>query len=75
MKHTIESVKETLPDVQLKSGNRINSAILSGRENRFATVTINNWYGFQFSWEAIVRSLNNQEPLLIGDINYPREMD
>lgn len=64
-KWSIELVKENLPSVQLKSGNRVSIATLSGRENQFATVMINNWYSFQFSWDAIVRSLNENKPLLL----------
>lgn len=67
MKHTIETVRQNLPKVQVKLDNgKIITANISGRKCAFATVwTKNNHEGWQFSWQAIVNSLNNEKPLII----------
>lgn len=66
---TVESVKRLLPSVRVHTGKRkFATGRVSGRLNRFATVTVDNcfrhgsndpWMDFEFSWEAIVHSLNN----------------
>lgn len=64
MVHTIESVKETLPKVQVKVDGKIITANVSGRRNRFATVwTKQNMDGWEFAWQTIVNSLNSGKPL------------
>lgn len=64
MVYTINSVKETLPKVQIKVNGEIITANISGRRNRFATVwTKSNMDGWEFAWQTIVNSLNNGTPL------------
>lgn len=70
---TIEAVKRDLPNVLIKIGRKVATGRVSGRLNRFATVTVDNcfrhgsnppWMDFHFSWDAIVRSLNTNSPLI-----------
>lgn len=66
MVHTIESVKETLPKVQVKVDGKIITANISGRRNRFATVwTKSNIDGWEFAWQTIVDALNSGNPLKV----------
>ena len=66
MTHTIETVKEILPKVQVKVGKKVMVANVSGRRNRFATVwTKDNMDGWKFSWQTIVNSLNDNKPLSV----------
>lgn len=66
MTHTIESVKAELPNVQIKIGKQIVTANVIGRKMPFARVwNRDNMDGWEFSWQAIVNSLNNDTPLTI----------
>lgn len=66
MVHTIESVKEQLPKVQVKVDGKIITANVSGRRNRFATVwTKQNMDGWEVAWSTIVDSLNSGNPLRV----------
>jgi len=69
---TVQDVKDALPNVLLRVGKRTVDARTSGRLNAFATVSVTNdkprsgvplFMDYQFSWEAIVRSLNENRPL------------
>lgn len=63
---TIEEIKAELPPVRIKFAGKIYRGSVSGRLNRFATVspipTIA--LGFQYSWEAVQRAVNNNSVLL-----------
>jgi hypothetical protein len=63
---TIEQVKEELPQVWVRMGKAVILARVSGRANRFATVWFDReaTYAFEYSWEAVTRSLNTDEPLI-----------
>ena len=73
---TIDQIKETLPDVQINF-QRVRYApmtctgrVRGSRRNSFATVVLPEdrpFYGetFQFSWEAIERSIESGSPLRI----------
>ncbi len=71
---TIEKVKEELPKVKVKIGGERLDGEVNGRLLPFAKVSV--WFppdkvrkGFyvdwEFSWQAIVNSLNSGEPLLV----------
>lgn len=68
---TTAYVKEYLPDVSVQYQNEIFVGKLSGRKNKFATVTIapNGDYGYGYvtaevSWDAVVRMINTGVPLV-----------
>lgn len=66
---TVEKAKELLPDIQVKVGEKLYLAKVGGRKNPFAGVQLydedKNRPGgpIEYSWEAIVRSLNTGKPL------------
>lgn len=72
---TVAQVKADLPGVRVRVGKgNIVDARVTGRLNRFATVSVTNNYprsgvplfaDWQFAWESIVHSLNNGNPLEI----------
>lgn len=70
---TVEQVKRELPGVTVKIGKNLVPGRLSGRLNRFATVTVTNtvmggqtpWRDWHFAWETIVHCLNSDEALLV----------
>lgn len=57
---TIEKVKDELPDVRCRFGDKVYLCRVKGRKNQFATVyAIDAQYlGTSFTWEAITNSLN-----------------
>ena len=61
---TIEEVKEHLPRVELRYFDRIYSAVIRGRQDKFATVFWND-RSWQFSWETITRAINADRPLVV----------
>lgn len=68
---TIKKIKEKLPNIRVKINNRIYTGILSGKKNKFATISIfidcfPEYVNYEFSWEAIARSIN-KDTFLIGD--------
>jgi hypothetical protein len=72
--YTVDNVKESLPDVQIRISNELTNDVVTakvtGRKNPVATVSVSpatlavsEWRDWQFSWEAVVHSLNTGEPL------------
>jgi hypothetical protein len=65
---TIEEIKDLLPDVKVAtdSGNRKFIGKVSGRKNRFATVTVYT-YGltssYEVSWPTVARAYNNNSAI------------
>lgn len=74
---TVAKVKAELPRVPVKVGRKQYAGRVSGRLNRFATVTISHiehgtgylrgepWHDWQFSWEAIANALNTGAALTV----------
>ena len=66
---TIEEAKEELPIVKVKVGKEIHDGYLAGRQKKFPTVfygPISQTVGKdQWSWKAIVHSLNTNTPLQV----------
>lgn len=64
---TKAQVREILPNVSIQLGKKVYRASISGRRNAFATVSVKDDQGFflqyEFSWEAITRSVNSMQPL------------
>ena len=61
---TVERVKELLPKVKIIVNGQVIEANVSGRKLQFAVVwTTENQQGWQYSWPAIVNSLNHGRPL------------
>lgn len=66
---TPEKVRETLPYVSVRINGRNVIGRVSGRKNRFASVSLGYSTALQqfvdrtYSWEAVARSLNTGEPL------------
>ena len=64
---TTDQVKEHLPDVQVSRGTIERLGRLSGRGNRFATVSVANDHGwpiaFDVAWETVTHCLNNDRPI------------
>lgn len=71
----VEKVKAELPNVKVKIGNQIHTGRVSGRLNKFATVSVTNlgtlhaksrvFADFQVAWPTIVHALNNDRPLIV----------
>lgn len=67
-------VKELLPNVEVKIGNKLHTGRVTGRANKYATVTVQNegtlhsgtvpWVDFHFSWTTIADALNKKTALL-----------
>ena len=64
MKWTEDTVKGVLPDIQVKMNGKTYLGSVSGRLEKFAQVTVKGGT-FEFSWAALVRSLNTNTPLLV----------
>jgi len=64
MIHTIETVKRYLPDVKVKIGNRIVACKVTGHMEYSATVIVDG-VNYEFNWQSIVNSLNNDKPLRV----------
>lgn len=73
---TVDRVKQELPLVNVKLGKNIVTGRVSGRLNKFATVSCgfsqfksiqlgNGWIDYSFAWETIVHSLNTGNPLKV----------
>lgn len=65
---SIQEVKDQLPDVTIRYADYPTTypASVSGRLNRFATVTrIDNGMQWEFSWEAVTRAVNTGRSLLV----------
>lgn len=72
---TENSVKAALPDVAVRIGTKEYRGQVSGRENTFASVHVQDdklrgikftWtMTIEYSWPAIVRSINTNTPLLV----------
>lgn len=61
---TVERVKEELPKVKVRVNGIVVEANVSGRKLAFTKVwTKENHEGWEYSWAAIVRSLNDDRPL------------
>jgi len=61
---TVESVKEELPDVKIIINGKVHIGQVRGRKNRFAGVHSSDYMAnWQYSWSAIVNSLNHDRPL------------
>lgn len=73
---TIEQVKRELPNVKVRIGRKVATGRVSGRLNKFATVSVTNegtlhrntpiWMDWQFSWEAIAHAVTTGEPLNVA---------
>lgn len=65
-KWTVDAVKDCLPLVKVEISGKIFPAVTSGRKNRFCGVYVpQSEYRFEFAWETVARSLNNNMPLLV----------
>lgn len=64
MDWTIERVKEELPDIDIDLNGKIEKARISGRKEKFATVTTGD-HSFQYAWSTITNVLNEKRPLRI----------
>jgi hypothetical protein len=68
MNMTIKELKEKLPDVKVNVDGKTYTGILTGRINKFATVTVHHpvWgkHNFEFSWQAVTRAINNDTELV-----------
>ncbi len=63
---TEEMVKDCLPVVKVEIKGKVFPALTSGRKNRFCGVYVpQTEHRLEFSWGAVVRSLNTETPLLI----------
>jgi len=66
---TIDMIKAYLPDVRLRVGcGKVVEARVTGRQNSYATVYAKVPFGepsYYFSWEAVVRAVNNHTVLRI----------
>lgn len=62
---TIEEVKQELPSVRIIWLGRMWSASIRGRQNKFATVVLQDTLAaaFTFTWEAIARAITTKTPL------------
>ncbi len=69
---TVKRVKEELPTVKIKIGGVVSDGRVSGRLNKFATVSVTNdkprsgvplFYDAQFAWETIANCLNSGNTL------------
>ena len=60
--HTIESVKATLPDVNVEWRGHVWVGRVTGRLRKFATVYIetNPEVSAEYSWPSIVRAVNQE---------------
>ena len=65
---TIATVKDQLPPVRVQVGKTVYTGCLAGRQTQFPTVYYGPFSGTmaknEWSWDAIVRSLNTNRPLL-----------
>lgn len=76
MEWTIEQVKRELPHVKARvSKNKTIWAQVSGRLNRFASVSIGPepncptlWVTQEFSWDAVTKALNENRALDFQDV-------
>jgi hypothetical protein len=59
---TVERVKELLPDVKVKVNGQVVMGQVRGRKLAFAGVRVGNCT-WEYSWSAIVNSLNHDRPL------------
>ena len=69
------TVREHLPDVVVKLGEILHAGALSGRGRPYATVSVAThysptlgrrvWQSWEYSWSAVVRSLNSGRPLSV----------
>lgn len=73
-KYSIESIKRTLPYVKLKWQGHIYVAKVSGRKNRFASVTpeydskgksVRGMPTWQFSWTAVAKAASDNTFLTV----------
>lgn len=64
---TVARVKDELPDVPVKMGNRIYLGVVRGRQLAFAHVIFgdNNEYRYEYAWETVANALNAQRPLRV----------
>jgi len=68
---TIEEIKDFLPKVKVRLNGKTFEATTSGRENGFCAVTVFKpfpgipFQSWEFSWEAIARSINEKTSLSI----------
>lgn len=67
---TIDEIKRGLPDVKVRvSSDYIKDGRISGRQNKYATVSLKSAWGdytkYQFSWRTIQHHLETGEPLTI----------
>ena len=62
---TIEEVKEQLPPVDVRYQGKIMQAMVRGRLNRFASVSLwpSHDVSFEYSWEAVHRAVITGNPL------------
>ncbi len=61
---TIEQIKELLPDVKVNILGTIGLAGVSGRLEKFATITMPmTGCSYQVSWDAIARAINANEAI------------
>jgi hypothetical protein len=62
MFYTVELVKEKLPGVSVKVGNKVYKGRVMGRKNKYATVHTKAG-SFEFTWLSITRAVNNGHSL------------
>ena len=64
-KWTADRVRQELPNVRVRVGNRVSFAVVRGRELPFASVKCDEFPGtFQRSWETIARCLEDNRPII-----------
>jgi len=58
-------IKALLPPIRVKTSNGIVDGMLSGRQNRFATVSYQTgkyqWHSFEVSWLTVTNVINNRD--------------
>ena len=67
MRHlTVEEIKEALPTMGLKFNDKVYAAKVSGRRNKFATLTSieNHNFSVKVSWQCVTRCFNDCKPVL-----------
>lgn len=62
---TIEQVKEQLPCVEVRYQGKTVMALVRGRQNKFASVSLwpSHDVSFEYSWEAVHRAVVTGNPL------------
>ena len=60
---SIQEARESLPMVSVNTVFGLLTGKVTGRENEWATVTVEGFGQWQFSWATIARAITNHHPL------------